>query len=184
MTFPRPVAILIALLAALPACAAQGGGRARAGSVRPQAMPRAQAQQARVQNHPGEDIIRRLSSMTPEQLEQSLSKLPPAQRANIERRIENFKKLPPAAQQRTLARLDKLNSLPPKEQQQVRRSIRDFNGLQQDRKMAINRGLRAMSTMSEADRQAFLKSPGFRSGYSKDEQRIIGHLAEIEPATP
>src|ERR1019366_2341366 len=80
--------------------------------------PRAQAQQQQKQqqqarkqadNHPGEQLLGKLSRMTPEEREQALAAFPPARRAQIEQRIRNFEKLPPAAQMRMLDRLERLN---------------------------------------------------------------------------
>src|SRR5271154_6314547 len=117
MSVPRAyLALLLAGVVSTPAFAQQ-----------PAPRPKAQAKQGNAQpkqnNHPGEQLFARLAQMTPEEREKALARLPPAQRANIEKRIRNFQQLPPAAQERRLDRLDRLNSLPPQRQNQVRRSM-------------------------------------------------------------
>lgn len=166
----RTVALAVALTA-LPLFGARGGGN-RSGSAR---------SQTKINSRPGQEILGKLSSMTPQQREQALSRLPPAQRAEIEQRIQNFQKLPPAAQQRTLQRLAQLNSLPAREQAQVRRSMQQFNALPQERKMAIDKDLEQIAKMPESERQAYMKSEDFRHRYSPDEQKMVGHLARILP---
>src|SRR6185437_3611854 len=142
MVFLRPFALasLAAVLLLVPALAAQrnpGRAAARAQPAPRNAPPTARAAQPKADRHPGEQILQRLQSMTPEEREQALARLPPARRAQIEKRIQNFENLPPAAQERRLDRLERLNSLPPQKQNQVRRSIRQLNQMPDDRKKTI-----------------------------------------------
>jgi len=151
---------------------------APAPSVSPNARPAAPA----VKEPPvGEQMLMKLNSMTPEEREQALGKLPPAQRARIEQRIENFQKLPPAQQAKNLERLQRLNALPPQRQKEVRKSMADLNKLPQDRKASVNRELRNMTGMTADERAAYMNTDAFRSRYSPDEQRVVGDLAEILP---
>jgi hypothetical protein len=172
MAVPRSSTVLFAatLVTALltPAFAQQ--------QARPQAQTRAQ------ESHPGEQLVDRLSRMTPEEREQALSRLPPAQRANIEQRIQEFQKLPPAIQERTLSRLERLRSLPPQKQNQVRRSMKQYNDLPEDRKMAINQALAHMSAMPDEERREYMNTEEFRNRYSPFEQQMIANLAEVLPA--
>jgi hypothetical protein len=144
--------------------------------------PRANGRRTQPDSHPGEQLFVRLSRMTPEEREQALSRLPPAQREKIEQRIQNFQKLPPAAQARRLDRLERLNSLPPQKQNQVRRSLNQLNALPDDRKMAINQELRHMLGMPDEQRRAYMNTEEFRNRFSPAEQQMIGNLAEILPA--
>src|SRR5579863_49979 len=118
----------------------------QAASKRPAQAPRAQNTapknaQPKPDNHPGEQLFTRLERMTPEEREKALSQLPPARRAQIEKRIQNFQKLPPAVQERRLDRLELLNSLPPQRQTEIRRSMNQLQSLPDDRKRAINQEL-------------------------------------------
>jgi hypothetical protein len=159
-----------------PAFAGQGSAK----SERPPAQVRQNAP-PKANNHPGEQILRGLSQMTPEELEKALSRLPPAQRANIEKQIQNFQKLPPAAQKRRLDRLELLNNLPPQRQQEVRRSMNQLKDLPEDRRKAINRELQRMSVMPDDERQSHMNTDAFRNRFSPDERRMLGNLAEIQP---
>jgi phage-related protein len=148
-----------------------------------QAQPRAQnAKIPKANNRPGEQILRGLQNMTPEERQQALSKLPPARRAQIEKRLQNFENLPPAAQERRLDRLERLNSLEPRRQNQVRRSMRDLNALPDDRRKAVNQELRRMTNMSGEDREAHMNADGFRNTFSPSEQEMIGNLNELLPS--
>lgn len=132
-------------------------------------------------SHPGEEILGKLSQMTPEDLEKSLASLPPARREQIEKRIRNFQQLPPAAQKRTLDRLARLNSLPPLRQNEVRRSMTEFNQLPQERKKQLNQEMRRMSAMPEEARRDYAASEEFRNRYSTAEQRMMSDLSELLP---
>lgn len=184
---PYSVSLLAALFALTPAFGAQArAARPAQQQAKPpkQAKPQGQAKpQARQpDNHPGEQILSKLSSMTPEEREQALSQLPPARRAQIEQRIRNFQKLPAALQERTLDRLERLNSLPAQKQNQVRRSMNQFKDLPEDRKVAINRELRHMSPMPDDERRAYMNTEEFRNRYTPAEQRMMSNLAEVLPA--
>jgi hypothetical protein len=154
--------------------------RQQAQGAQPGADNRAGLNQS-LAKHPAEEILSRLASMTQAEREQALSKLPPAQRARIEQRIQNFQKMPPAQQERTLEKLELLNSLPPARQTQVRRSMNQFNKLPQERKQAINRELRRMSDMSPDERTAYMNGEEVGSRFSPEEHQIMADMAEVFP---
>jgi hypothetical protein len=170
----------IALLLTAAMTIALSPAYAQRGSAPPEVRPQ-QAHRNPQDNHPGEQILMKLSSMTAEEREQALSRLPPAQRANIEKRIQNFQKMPAAQQERTLERLERLNSLPAQKQNQVRRSMTALNKLPDDRKKAVNQELRNMTGMSGDERAAYLGTDAFRNRYSAEEQQMVSDLAEILP---
>jgi len=118
--------------------------------------------------------------MTPEEREKALSRLPPARRAQIEQRIQNFEKQPLAVQERNLHRLERLNSLPPARRKEVRQSMNQFRDLPDDRKKAINQALLRMSPMPDDERRAYMSTEDFRNRFSPAEQQMVGNLAEIE----
>jgi hypothetical protein len=176
---------LIAAMLLAPAFARQNGSKSdRAARPQGQGQGRRAGQNAqpKANDHPGEQLFDRLSRMKPEEREQALSRLPPAQRANIEKRIQNFQKLPPAAQERRLDRLERLNSLPPQKQNQVRRSMSQLKELPEDRRMAINQELRHMAPMPDDERRAYMNTEEFRNRYSPAEQQMMGNLAQVLPA--
>lgn len=180
MRLSCPVTLsVLAVLALAPVGAAQKN------APRPtarQAQPRAQNPKApKANNRPGEQILLNLQNMTPGEREKALSKLPPARRAQIEKRIQNFESLPPAQQERRLDRLERLNSLPPQRQKQVRRSAQDLKDLPDDRKKAVNQELRRMTNMTDEDRKAHMNTDNFRNKFSPSEQEMIGNLNELLP---
>jgi hypothetical protein len=146
-------------------------------------VPGAEAQQRRnPPNHPGQQLLGKLSQMTPAQREKALSKLPAARREQLAQRIENFQQLPPAEQTRRLDRLERLNSLPAPQQKQVRQSMKDFNQLPQERKKQLNQELRRIAALPDDQRRERLNSEEFRNRYSPAEQQMMGDLAELLPS--
>jgi hypothetical protein len=172
-------AYTVFLLAVLPLAAPAFAAPPKAAQA-PRPKARQQNAPPKPDNHPGEQLFTRLERMTPEQREKALSQLPPARRAQIEKRIQNFQKLPPAVQERRLDRLERLNSLPPREQAQVRRSVNQLQNLPDDRRRAINQELRRMSAMPEDERQAYMNTEEFRNRFSPSEQQIVSDAAKIE----
>jgi hypothetical protein len=155
------------------------------GQTRPaQAQARANGQKGQQppDNHPGEQLLDKLTRMTPEERDQALSRLAPARRAQLEQKIRSFQQLPMALQERTLDRLERLNRLPPQKQNQVRRSMKQFADLPEDRKMAINLELRHMSAMPDDERRSYMNTEEFRNRYSPAEQQMMSNLAEVLPA--
>jgi hypothetical protein len=175
MLVSRAYTVLAVLLAMTPAFAGQPKA---AQAPRPKARPQNAA--PKPDNHPGEQLFTRLERMTPVEREKALSQLPPARRAQIEKRIQNFQKLPPAVQERRLDRLERLNSLPPLAQAQVRRSVNQLQNLPDDRRRAINQELRRMSVMPEDERQPYMNSEDFHNRFSPSEQQIVSDVAKIE----
>lgn len=180
---PVTVSVLAALALAPVQAAQKNPPRAAARQVQPKtqvAQPRAQNPKAPKPNV-GDQMLLNLQNMSPEEREKALSKLPPAQRARIANRIQNFQNLAPAAQERQLDQLRRLNSLPLQRQQEVRQSMRDRNALPDDRKKAVNQELRRMTNMTDEDRQAHMNSDDFRNRFSPGEQQMIGNLNELLP---
>ena len=119
--------------------------------------------------------------MTPEQRQKALANLPPAQRENILRRLQNFQTIPPATRERLLTRAERLNSLPPQRQNQVRRSMRQFETLPDDRKTLVGQEMDRLSAMPEEERRARMNSEEFRNRYSPAEQQMMGNISKSFP---
>src|SRR5258708_7654482 len=86
----------------------------------------------------GERAVDRLSRMTPEERQKSLSSLPPARRQRIEQNLREFQTMPPAQQDRVRGRKELLDSLPPQRQNQVRRSVQQFLNMPEERQTVVN----------------------------------------------
>jgi hypothetical protein len=92
-----------------------------------------------------------LMQLPPEEREQYLAQLPPAQRTQL----ENLEKLPPEERALRLRRLDILNSLTP------------------ERKQAVTQEIGSIKLMSFVRRRARLHSKEFEQSYTPDEQELI-----------
>ena len=126
--------------------------------------------------------IERLNSMTPQQRQRALDRLPPERRAQVEERLERYNAMPPEAKERLKEQYSEFQKLPPEKQQAIRESFRELNRLEQDRKLPVRREIVRMRQMTPEDRAARLESETFRSRFSDAERHIIRDLAENVPA--
>jgi hypothetical protein len=182
----RPFTVpLLAGILLVPAFAGQKPAQApKPQSPKAQSQARAQAKQQTRQpdNHPGEQVLDKMSRMTPEEREAALSHFTPARRAQIEEKIRSFQKLPHAAQTRTLNSLERLNSLPPQKQNQVRRSMKDYDQMPEERKAVITQEMQHMARMPADERRSHMNTAEFRNRYSPAEQQMMANMSEVLPS--
>src|SRR5579862_8935501 len=154
-----------------PAAWAQGR---RGGAPRPPVSERP----ARVPQTPIEEF----ETMSSEQQQQALNRLPPQQRQKLQERLQRFNQLP-AEQQQALKNLyNRLHQLPTGRQDAVRKSINKFSQQPPERQQAIRQELRNMAGMSTRERQAYTSTPSFRGKFNKKEQEIVRDMSEVLPA--
>jgi hypothetical protein len=125
------------------------------GKAQDKAQNKAAAKQAK-QKWIGPKSTRRqqlelLIQMPPEEREQYLAQLPPAQRTQL----ENLEKLPPEERALRLRRLDILNSLTP------------------ERKQVVTQEIASIKLMTFVQRRARLHSKDFEQSYAPDELELI-----------
>ena len=117
--------------------------------------PPAMAQARRAPKGIPGPAIERLLSMTPEERERALSRLPPERRAQVEQR------------------LNRLAQLPPEQREELQRRYQEFRSLPQDRQDAVRLELQSLRRLPPRLRQRRLNSPGFEREYSPAEQRLL-----------
>lgn len=100
-------------------------------------------------------MIERLRSMTPEQREKALSRLPPERRAMVEQRLNRIEQLPPEQRTQLEGRYQRFQSLPPARRLAVREELQNLRGL------------------PPAERRRRFLDPGFQQEYSTEEQQIL-----------
>jgi hypothetical protein len=133
--------------------------------------------EARLLN-PG-NVAVRLFRMSPEEREHALEKLPSEQaRDNARKLLEWYDSLPKAAQEAQLRRLERFANLPPERKAEVRELIREANQLEGPRRTAVGRALALLQQMPDDQREATLRRPAFRVGFSAEELRIVTGLAD------
>jgi hypothetical protein len=154
----RPRLILLTLLAA---AAVFGGQASNPGLIKPEPM------------------IERLRSMTPEQRERFLNRLPPERRAKVEKRLQEYEQLSPEQRERLQESYSAFRRLPPEKQDEVRLTFKQFNQLPQPRKVQIRRELAYLQTLSPEARQGRLDSPAVRDRFSPEEQQILGRMTSL-----
>ncbi|MDE3197165.1 MAG: DUF3106 domain-containing protein [Acidobacteriota bacterium] len=157
---------------------AKGGGRAAAA---PKAPRQQAARRENLKGQPAAQQLERLLRMTPEQRDRALASLPPARRANIQRRLDDLERATPAARGRMLTRLEMLNSLPPDRQREVRQSLRQFQQMPAERHSTIQREMRSLAPLTEEERQERMNSEGFQNRYNPEEREMIRNMLEVVP---
>jgi hypothetical protein len=122
--------------------------------AKPQAGPKQGNKQAAKQV-PAEQL-QKLLNMSPEEREKNLSKLPPAQRQNLENRLNNLDKLSPDQRSKRLDQISRLEKLPPA------------------RRQAVNQEIQRIQQLPPGPaRRAAIHSPEFQQSYSPEEQDLI-----------
>ncbi len=169
----RSIAALAALglgLSLAPEVSAQGrrGGMNRPRPVRPERPTKAP-----------KTPIDEFQTMSPEERQKALNRLPPKQRDEFEKRLQRFNELPPE-QQRVLKNMySRLNQLPAGRQEAVRKSMNQFFETPPDRRQAMREELRGLGALPESEREAHMASPEFRSKFSPAEQEIVRDMSEL-----
>ncbi len=127
------------------------------------------------------DQLDRLMRMPPEQREQILSKLPPARRFNLERRLEQYSRLSPEQRELLRAQYNWFHNLPPEKQFQLRRAFARFAIQPPDRQDNMRAELELLRGMPRAQRWQRMGSPDFRTGFKPNERDIIGQIVDLMP---
>ena len=124
----------------------------------------------------------KLLKLTPEQRNKALSALPPARRAQIERRLNDYLKMTAQQRARELDKLRRMQSLPPQKQNQVRASVKRFAELPQPRHRVVRVQLDQLRPLSDADRRGDDEQlMSFASKFTPSEQQMIEDICLVTP---
>jgi hypothetical protein len=126
--------------------------------------------------------IEEFETMPADQQQKALNRLPPAQRKQLEQRLQRFNKLPPEQQQALKNLYTRLHQLPPERQDAVRQAIQKFSEQGPNRQQAIRGELRDIAALPEPERQAHMASQDFRSRFSKKEQEVVRDMSLLLPS--
>lgn len=132
----------------------------------------------------GPELVQRLADMSQEDREKALASLPPARRANLERRIRAFQALPATQQRLMRDRAGRINKLSPDKQAEVRAALKEFSELPADRKPVLRRELLRLAGMPDDSRAAYTATLGFRNRFSDAERKLLDVLHQIQPDEP
>ena len=145
------------------------------------APPQQKPAQARPQGAPGSpEHLERLLKLSPEQRKKALDALPPARRAQIEQKLNDYKKLTPEQRAKALDRYKKMQRLAPAKQQQVRASLQKFAELPPARKALVDRQMNLMKNLPDSDRRALMNSEEFRNKFTPSEQQMIEDISLVK----
>ena|ERR1039457_440344 len=120
----------------------------------------------------------RLFRMTPEQRERAFEQMNPQQQESARKQVAWFDGLPKDQQAIQLRRIEHFEQLPPEQRAEVRGLLTEANALPPPRRALVRQALGRLQTLSDADRDRFLNSPGFSARFSPEEQRMITRLAD------
>jgi hypothetical protein len=116
---------------------------------------------------------------TPEQREQAIEKLRPAQQQRIRQNLEWFDGLSKEDQAIVISRTERFSALPPEKRFAFRAQMQALNRLPQPRRQAVRSALVRLQRLADERRAAILESAEFRSRFSADEQKMIADLSEV-----
>jgi hypothetical protein len=182
----------IPALAAVAICLAFGQpawsqGRRGGGMSRPASPPR-QGRSANsagtIPNSAGRGTrtpIEEFETMSPEQRQKALDRLPPEQRQKLQERLQQFNELPAERQQALKNLYNRLHQLPSDRQNAVRQSINKFSQMPPERQQAIRGELTNMANMAPEERKLHVSGPEFRQKFNKKEQEIVRDMSEVLP---
>jgi hypothetical protein len=127
--------------------------------------------------------LERYNSMTPDQREKFLQKLPADRRKQFEQNQRNLNKLDDNQKARLQNQYENFQQLPPERQQAARRAFRQMNQMPVERRKVIRGEAARLNRMSESDRQSHLSSEEFKGKYSPEERKMIQDLGSLVPNT-
>src|SRR5258708_38719248 len=111
---------------------------------------------------PAKAPIDEFQTMSPQDRQKALDRMPPPQRQKLEERLQKFNELP-AEQQRTLKNMyNRLHELPPGRQDAVRKSMNQFTEQAPERRQAKREELKGISALPEEGPAARLAKPEIR----------------------
>lgn len=113
--------------------------------------------------------------------QRALDRLPPAQRRQLQERLQRFNALPPEQQQTLKTLYNRLHQLPSQRQEAVRKAIRKFSQQAPDRQQAMREELRSVAALPPQQRQAHMSGVDFRARFNKKEQEILRDMSPLLP---
>lgn len=131
------------------------------------------------QGRPREALIERWNQMTPEERDRALRSLPPARRAQIERRLEEYRRLPPEEKERLRRKFSAFNELSPEKQRQMRMVYRRFRELPETRRGPMTRQMRILRQMTPEERREHLGGEAVKKQFSAGERKMLEDLADV-----
>jgi len=126
--------------------------------------------------------IDEFETMSPEQRQKALNRLPPAQRDKLQKRLQKFNALPSEQQQSLKNLYNRLHQLPPERQESVREAVSRFSEQSPQRQQAMREELQNMTNLSGEERQGRMDRSEFRKRFNRKEQGIVRDMAPLLPA--
>ncbi|MCX6593992.1 MAG: DUF3106 domain-containing protein [Acidobacteria bacterium] len=128
---------------------------------------------------PNFEAIERINSLTPEQRERFLGRLPEERRRVMEERMERFRNMPPEEKQRLRERFEQFQQMDPEQQDRARHAFRQFGFLPEERREALQGEMDALRRMNAEERRRYMRTPQFRDKFPPPDRRLMLEMMGI-----
>lgn len=134
---------------------------------------------------PFPEMVERFNNMSPAERSEALSKLPPARRRMMERRLEEWANTPPDQRRRLAGSYARFQEMTPERQREVRQIFREFSETFRDeRRPEAMRAVRQLKRADADERPKLLESDRFRDSFNEEERKLIERMANELPDRP
>lgn len=131
---------------------------------------------------PPPDVVERFSHLTPAERQEALSKLPPARREMMERRLERWNQTPVEQRKRLAGSYAQFQEMTPEKQQEVRQLFRRFSEtFPPERRPEAQMAIRRLRKADAGERKALLNNRRFVRNFSEDERKLLEQMATEIP---
>jgi formate dehydrogenase maturation protein FdhE len=131
---------------------------------------------------PPPDVVERFSQLSPTERQEALSKLPPARREMMERRLERWNQTPVEQRRRLAGSYAQFQEMSPEKQHEVRRLFRRFGEtFPPEKRPEAQAAIRRLRKADPEERKTLLNSRRFVRDFSDDERKLLEQMATEIP---
>ena len=131
---------------------------------------------------PPPDVVERFSQLSPTERQEALSKLPPARREMMERRLERWNQTPVEQRKRLAGSYAQFREMSPEKQQEVRQLFRRFSEtFPPERRPEAQAAIRRLRKADPEERKTILNNRRFVTNYSEEERKLLEQMAAEIP---
>lgn len=124
-------------------------------------------------------VMEKLSTMTPEQRQTLLDRIPPGRRELVEERLRKYNEMPEPAKKRLRDEYRQFQQLSPEKQNDMRKLFRQLGSFPDDRRKALRKEIVRLRNMPAERRSARIKSSEFAGEFSDKERDFLSSLTNL-----
>ncbi len=125
--------------------------------------------------------VERFERLTPEQRQRLLERMPPARRAEFQRRLERWRATSPEERERLGRDLGAMRQLTPREREHFRETLKEIADLPAERRRAVRGAIQTLRGMRPERRAEMLASERFARRFAEADQRLIREALSVLP---